>query len=314
MFYNKNKYNSNDMKNQYAKAILVTIITTLVSTLLLVFISILKDKYNSGFEDNNIYSSEIIKIDSINFSQTITVNNFCNKSLIGLAFGTEDGRIVNIIYNRDIKLKIINPTEFKIEKIFPNSSISFTVQSRKSLSDSFHPVFYSLNDDELNIDFSFIYEKKNYNWVSILYTALFYSLLFGVVLGISEFISNKRYKYLRDVAAGSDKQLQTAENIINDLRKSIDKTEKNVIKNRITFNKIKLLLIKKGRDLETENIFYRKLLIKLLETKHIRIQDDEIFEIVRDELKTHSTRTGFTEEINSIDIISSIISPVQNED
>jgi len=267
--------------------ILSTLLVFVVNGVLTYFI----DTYFSFIEKNGvIIITEPIKIDSLHFTQTFQVINLQKKSIENLEFGTYSGEITNVFSNNYSHLNLSSKNNFTVTKIYPLENL--TLKFDLILKGADVPYVYPLN----SLDFSFstygleqFRKETNFN--------LFNTVIFGLIVSTFYFLFRM---YFNNKLESSNKELKSTLEKLTDLQKESNGTKKSILR-------IKLLLIKHAKDLKIENEFFKRLITKLISNNEVYLPEEAVFKLVREELKTYSTKKGFDSEIDSIDIISHMI-------
>ena len=65
--------------------------------------------------------------------------------------------------------------------------------------------------------------------------------------------------------------------------------------------------MRRTRDLKKENDFYKSLISEMVQKTGKQLDEKMLQDIVCNTLKTHSTKANFDMELDSVDIIASII-------
>jgi|GEM_PF-6388391 len=290
------------MKNVIITAILIFIVN---------FIMQISLDYFLTKENGQIISSASVKVDSLHYSQTLLVSNYQKKSIENLEFSTTKGSIADIVSNGSIITKKISEKKFLIEKLYPFSNITIRVDLLKpSANSEDEPDVQPLNFSENDLVFQKVNDFKQkikIDWLNILINCLVISIIFGFFFYFFDRESNKLYVSI----AETKKDAQELSNELDKNRKQnfkkIDNAEKNIRTFKESYTKLKILLLKKTRDLQKENDYYKTLLKSIITKNQNKINQEDIEDLVRDHLKTFSTKGKIDSSLDEIDVIANII-------
>jgi hypothetical protein len=303
----------------------------IISTAIVFFVnSFLTSLINYIVSDKKgeIIVSDLIKIDSLRSSQIILISNYEKKSIDNLEFSTKNGMISNLITNSPIQIKNISKKKFIIEKIYPSTNLTIKADFIRNINDNGEPNIFSLNHEDFSFDFqkSCDFEpKKLINWYMILIIGFMTSIFYGITIYFMDWkfenmmkvdqkkvteisyklnSGEKRLKEFEEQANVKIKQLQAQ---IKEETKKSNKAVKELHQFKIAWTKFKILLFRRARDLEVEKEFYMSLLSEFFKKAETHFDEEKIQNLVREHLKTYSTKKSALNEISSIDIIADIV-------
>jgi hypothetical protein len=310
------------------RTLIVTAVVSFLINFILQFLIDLTLDTNNG----NIIVSDPVKIDSINYVQTILISNYQSKTINGLEFYSNKG-IIDSVYKED-KIKIIKngTSKFQISKLYPQTNTTITVFLKNKV-DSNYPTITSLNHKEYKFLFnkSSEFEEDVINWLTILINCLSISVVYTLFIHFAD-VNNKKhiakanerldereeiYKAKDEILESRSKefeaQMVTTRNEIKDIKDEIQQKIDETRRLENSWAKIKLLLIRQVRDLKKENEFYKSLLSNVVEKSNGKIEMNRLEELIKDVLQTHSARINIEKDAKLIDAIANILSVKKSE-
>jgi hypothetical protein len=301
------------MKNLFITTILVFFINFANQVVLDIFLSEKKGE---------IISSVPLRVDSVTTTQILTLANYEKKTLENFEFYSTSGKISNIYSNNPITFKKSAENRFSIDKLYPlsNSTIKVDVIEPASNSKVLSEIL-PLNYSENNWTFQKLNDlapRKKIDWLSISINSLIYAIIFYCFYYYLESRNTKRSQgltneinTLKDDAENIKNNARRFENIqeenIKDAKLNLEKTKIQLNDFKVSYAKLKILLLRKTKDLQKENEFYKSLFSSIITKNNIAIDKNDLEESVRVQLKTYSTKGMFNPEVDTIDIIASII-------
>lgn len=281
------------------KIIYSTLITFVINLILQVSVN-----YFTAEKNGEIIVSNPLRIDSVNYSQTIIISNYEGKTIENLEFSISNGKISSLLCNNPISYKLINNNNFQIEKIYPKTNNTIQINFVSTNVDPNEKAeVKALNYSDYNLtsikssDFSL---KQTFDWRTIILNCVLVSLIYGIFFYFFLESTEKSIKRIED----KNKDLEVR---VTQTRKSLDEVtnDSKIQKNRLA--KVKLLLLKKSTDLKIENQYYKSLIKSIIENSKATIDKEKLENLIRTHLKTYTTKSGIDIEIDSIDIIASIV-------
>lgn len=292
------------------KIIFSTITVFILNTILQVIVNAFVGNVNG-----NIIISEPIKVDSISYSQTIVISNYKKNSFENIDFSTKNGQIINLFSSGQIILKTKSNNLFTIEKLYPLSNTTIKIDYSRTKSDTGAPNIIPLNSE----DFSFEIQKSTdlkpnkLDWISILINCFMISLVFGLFIMYRDTQDEKLMVRIRESENRFKKYEEESVQKFSDSKVELDKLQSKTNKYFESWTKLRILLMKRTRDLQTENSFYRSLIINMVQKNVKEFEIDKLQDVIRENLKTYSTKANFDKELSTIDVIASILKDNENK-
>jgi hypothetical protein len=264
-----------------------------------------------------IITTESIQIDSVNYVQTILIHNYQDKTIQNIDFQTNNGTISKVLSSSVINITNKSENGFTISKVYPQSNLTITMQLHRELKNNKIPMVIPMNHKEFALNLKKSEEsipEIKIRWAEIIINCVVVSLIFAFFMHYFEErnkrisnelkeVENKRKELGNELKNSSDK----AEQRNSVAHAEIKKVEKRLQEVKEFWMKIRLLLMKQVRDLKNENAFYRSLLLNVIKNSEIKSNNKELQDIVRNTLKTYSANIDVEKELDTVEIITSII-------
>lgn len=277
------------MKKIFLGAVIVFITNLILQGVISYFLN-----RNSG----EIIVSDLMKQDSITYTQNIIICNFEKKSIENIEFRIENGILKNYLSDKEIVVENSTRGIIIFKTLYPERNYTIQLEIKRNESSLKEPIVYSLNHQEKNFKLNKASEINNDNTPLIL-SVLSNSIIMAILYAIFYYYIETKINELKTSVKSKEEVASKAIEKANELEVIINKFKNNNLKYRILNNR-------ELKDLKKENDFYQYLISKLIENKE-SIRPDQIYDFITQELKTYGVKSNKIGNLGVVDIITEIL-------